>query len=584
MSKMIAGQALAKVLEKWDVDHVYGITADSINNLVDGLYLERENIKYVQVRHEEIGALAAAADAKLTGTIGVAFGSAGPGSVHMLNGLYDAKMDHTPVLALVGQSATGVMNTNFFQEMNQDPIFADVATFHKQVVSADQIPKVIDEAIRSAYATRSVSVVILPDDLSGQELDYNEFQTANLKQNKLDLAISADDVARVADAIKAAKRPIMYVGQGVRGARKEAVAISEKFGLPVLSTAPATDVFPTNHPNYMGVRGRLGTKSGFEVSQSSDLILFIGTNYPFARFMPQDKTIIQVNNNLADLGKQIDANITVLADAHRFLAALADTDYQAEPTAFLKAAQKDRVLWLNWLYKLANDDENGLRAEGVLQAIKENATDNAVFGLDVGNNTEWSLRQLPFDKDQKFTMSAWYGTMGFGLPAGLAGKLSFPDRQVWSISGDGGYAMVMPDLLTEVKYNLPVINVILENRSFGFIAHEKIQANQAPYGIDLLGADWGKMADNMGAIGFTVTNLSELHDAMIKINDLQANGNIKPIVLDAKIQDIDPIDTSFMPLETSIFGEEMVQDYRNTYDLNADEQPAFSDILKEFEN
>lgn len=584
MSKMIAGQALAKVLEKWDVDHVYGITADSINNLVDGLYLERENIKYVQVRHEEIGALAAAADAKLTGTIGVAFGSAGPGSVHMLNGLYDAKMDHTPVLALVGQSATGVMNTNFFQEMNQDPIFADVATFHKQVVSADQIPKVIDEAIRSAYATRSVSVVILPDDLSGQEIDYTEFQTANLKQTQLDLAISADDVAHVAKAIKAAKRPIMYVGQGVRGAREAAVAVSEKFGLPVLSTAPATDVFPTNHPNYMGVRGRLGTKSGFEVSQASDLILFIGTNYPFARYMPQDKTIIQVNNNLADLGKQIDANITVLADAHRFLSALADTDYQAEPTAFLKAAQKDRVLWLNWLDKLASDDEKGLRAEGVLQAIKENATANAVFGLDVGNNTEWSLRQLPFDKGQKFTMSAWYGTMGFGLPAGLAGKLSFPDRQVWSISGDGGYAMVMPDLLTEVKYNLPVINVILENRSFGFIAHEKIQANQAPYGIDLLGADWGKMADNMGAIGFTVTNLAELHDAMIKINDLQANGNTKPIVLDAKIQDIDPIDTSFMPLETSIFGEEMVQNYRDTYNLSADEQPAFSDILKEFED
>lgn len=584
MSKMIAGQALAKVLEKWDVDHVYGITADSINNLVDGLYSERDNIKYVQVRHEEIGALAAAADAKLTGTIGVAFGSAGPGSVHMLNGLYDAKMDHTPVLALVGQSATGVMNTNFFQEMNQDPIFADVATFHKQVVSAEQIPKVIDEAIRSAYATRSVSVVILPDDLSGQEIDYHALQTTNFKHNQLDLAISSDDVDRVAEAIKAAKRPIMYIGQGTRGAREAAVAVSEKYGLPVLSTAPATDIFPTNHPNYMGVRGRLGTKSGFEVSQASDLILFVGTNYPFARFMPQDKTIIEVNNNLADLGKQIDSQITVLADAHRFLSALADTNYQAEPTAFLKAAQKDRVLWLNWLDKLANDDQEGLRAEGVLKAIKESAADDAVFGLDVGNNTEWSLRQLPFDKQQKFTMSSWYGTMGFGLPAGLAGKLSFPERQVWSISGDGGYAMVMPDLLTEVKYQLPVINVVLENRSFGFIAHEKIQANQAPYGIDLLGADWGKMADNMGAIGFTVTNLSELRDAMIKINDLQANGNTLPIVLDAKIQDIDPIDTSFMPLETSIFGEEMVQNYRQTYRLSTDNQPAFSSILKEFED
>src|SRR5699024_4647719 len=157
----MAGQALSKVLEKWDVDHGYGITADSINNMVDGLYQERDHIKCIQARHEEVGALSAAADSKLTGTIGVAFGSAGPGSVHMLQGLYEAKIDRTPVLALVGQSATGVMNTNFFQEMNQDPIFADVAEFHKQVVNAQQIPKVVDEAIRSAYATKSVSVVIL---------------------------------------------------------------------------------------------------------------------------------------------------------------------------------------------------------------------------------------------------------------------------------------------------------------------------------------------------------------------------------------------------------------------------------------
>ncbi len=220
MANMTAGQALAKVLEKWDVDHVYGITADSVNNMVDGLYQERENIKYIQVRHEEIGALAASADSKLTGTIGVAFGSAGPGSVHLLNGLYDAKMDHTPVLALVGQSATGVMNTNFFQEMNQDPIFADVATFHKQVVSAEQIPQVVDEAIRSAYATRSVSVVILPDDLSGQKIDYTERQTKPYKQHQLDLAMSSADVNQVTSAIKNAKRPIMWLGKGAQGARE----------------------------------------------------------------------------------------------------------------------------------------------------------------------------------------------------------------------------------------------------------------------------------------------------------------------------------------------------------------------------
>ena len=580
MATMIAGQALAKVLEKWDVDHVYGITADSINNMVDGLYQERDHIKYIQVRHEEVGALSAAADSKLTGTIGVAFGSAGPGSVHMLNGLYEAKMDHTPVLALVGQSATGVMNTNFFQEMNQDPIFADVAEFHKQVVNAQQIPKVVDEAIRSAYATKSVSVVILPDDLSGQEIDYIEAKTASLNKQAVSAPIASLEISKVADKIKQAKRPILWLGQGAKNAKDAAVTVSEKFGLPVLTTAPASNVFPSDHANYMGARGRLGTKPAFEVSQASDLIVFVGTNYPFARFMPDDKTIIQVNNNLADLGKQYDADITVLGDAHEFLAGLAKTDYQAQQTDFLKAAQKDRVLWMEWLEKLADDDKDGLRAEGVIQAIKENATSDAVFGLDVGNNTEWSLRQLPFDKDQQFVMSPWYGTMGFGLPAGLAGKLSFPDRQVWSISGDGGYAMVMPDLLTEVKYQLPVINVVLENKSFGYIGHEKIQANQALYGIDLVGANWGKVATDMGAHGFTVTNLAELKDAMKQINDLQKAGDKLPVVLDAKIQNIDPIDTSFIPVDPAVFDADMINNYRQTYALSANEQPAFSEILK----
>lgn len=214
MTKMIAGQALAKVLLDWDIDHVYGITADSINNTVDGFYREKENLKYIQVRHEEIGALAAAADAKLTGKIGVSFGSAGPGAVHLLNGLYDAKMDHTPVLALVGQSATGVMNTNFFQEMNQDPIFADVADFHKQVVSAEQIPYVVDEAIRSAYAHHSVSVVIIPDDLSGQEIDFNGFKTKAIKAVETQVVPQQNDIAAVIKALKNAEHPILWVGRG----------------------------------------------------------------------------------------------------------------------------------------------------------------------------------------------------------------------------------------------------------------------------------------------------------------------------------------------------------------------------------
>ncbi|MDX3786125.1 thiamine pyrophosphate-dependent enzyme [Lactiplantibacillus plantarum] len=581
MTKIKAGQALAQVLVDWNIDHIYGITADSINNTVDGFYQEKDHLKYIQVRHEEVGALAAAADAKLTGTIGVSFGSAGPGAVHLLNGLYDAKMDHVPVLALVGQSATSIMNTNFFQEMNQDPIFADVAEFHKQVTTAEQIPYVVDEAIRSAYATRSVSVVIIPDDLSGQDIKFDGFKTASLSGSQQVLMPKLDDVQQTIAALKAAQHPVLWIGKGAYNARQEVIAVSEKFSLPVLSTAPATGIMPTDHPNFMGSRGRLGTKPAFEVSQAADLVLFVGTNFPFARYLPQGIKFIQVNNNLADLGKQHDADITVLADAKEFFQALLQSEVTIKPTKFLKTAQRDKQNWNRWLKTIATDDQGGLTAEGVLEAIKDNATDDAVFGLDVGNNTEWAIRQLPLNKQQTFTMSAWYGTMGFGLPAGLAAQLNYPKKQVWSISGDGGYAMVMPDLLTEVKYHLPVINVVLENKVLGFIQHEKLLANQAPYGIDLIGADWAKMADNMGAIGFKVTNLKELKATFQKVTQLQQNGNQLPIVIDAKIKNVDPIDTSFVPVDPENFDADTIAKYRERYGIAEADQPALSQLLNE---
>lgn len=584
MAEMTAGQALAKVLISWNIDHIYGITADSINNTVDGFYQERYDLKYIQVRHEEVGALAAAADAKLTGKIGVCFGSAGPGAVHLLNGLYDARQDRAPVLAIVGQSATGVINTNFFQEMNQDPIFADVAEFHKQIVSAEQIPHVLDEAIRSAYASNSISVVIIPDDLSGKTIDFVPFKTKKIdgvEQGQQDIPVKEEDVELVCESLDKAERAVLWIGQGTRNAAAEVTAVSEKFSLPVLSTAPAAGIMSARHPNYMGCRGRLGTKPAFETSQMADLIIFVGTNYPFARFLPKNIKLIQINNDVADLGKQYDADITILADAKSFLAALLEKGKAKQETAFLKASCLNKQNWDKWLDKLADDDSDGLLAESVIKEIGATAADDAVFALDVGNNTEWAIRQLPLNGKQKMTMSSWYGTMGYGLPAGLAAKLSFPERQVWAVSGDGGYAMVMQDLLTEVKYKIPVINVVLENKSLGFIQHEKIVAGQALYGIDLLGAEWAAIAENMGAIGLRAANLQELKSAFRKIEELAAAGNTLPIVLDAKIKNVDPIDTQFVPVDPAIYDEKTIDEYCAKYKLGKEDQPALAVLLKQ---
>ncbi|NVY96654.1 pyruvate oxidase [Lactobacillus sp. DCY120] len=583
MAKITAGQALAQVLVNWQVDHLYGITADSINNTVEGLYHEREHLRYIQVRHEEVGALAAAADAKLTQQIGVCFGSAGPGAVHLLNGLYEAKMDHVPVLAIVGQVASGLINTNFFQEMNEDPIVADVAAFHQQVTTADQIPYVIDQAIRYAYQHQTVAAVIIPDDLAGQEIDFTLASTPNLTAATMQPKpqATADQIQTVVQALKQAQRPIMWLGRGAQGAQKAAVAVAEKFSLPVLSTVPATGVFPTNHPAFMGSRGRLGTKPAFEVSQISDLILSIGSNYPFARFLPEGVKFIQVNNNGADLGKQFSAQEAILADASAFLEALTQVPDQIPATAFFQAAKKDKANWDQWLKTCAQDDQDGLRAEGVIQAVKDYSHKDAIYGLDVGNNTEWSIRQLPFDQQQKFAMSPWYGTMGFGLPAGLAAQLSYPERQVWTISGDGGFAMVMPDLITEVKYQLPVVNIVLDNQSFGYIQHEKLVNGQSMYGIPLNQADWGQIAQNMGAHGFTVHNLSELRQAFEQVQKFQSQNDPLPVVIDAQIQNIDPIDTSFVAVNEDTLPAEKIAQYRQQYQVDEKQQPSLQTLLKQ---
>ncbi|MEK2588368.1 thiamine pyrophosphate-dependent enzyme [Lentilactobacillus buchneri] len=581
MAKMTAGQALAKVLVSWDIDHLYGITADSINNTVDGLYQERDKIKYIQVRHEEVGSLAATADAKLTGKVGVSFGSAGPGATHLFNGLYDAKMDHAPVVAIVGQSATPIMNTYFFQEMDQDPLFVDLTDFHKQVTNPEQIPYVMDEAIRYAYRTKGPAVVIIPDNLSGEEIDFEPYKTAKVLKPATTVNVDQNAVDQVYDLLKQAKHPVLWAGLGLKDARDEVVAFSERFSVPVLTTAPATGVMPTDHPNFMGSRGRLGTKPGFEVTQAADLIILAGTNYPFSRFLPKGIKFVQINNNVEDLGKQHDIDLTVLADAKPFLAKLNEKEPIA-PTPFLKAAQKDKQNWDAWLNKVADDEHDGLAPEAVIRAIKENNDDNAVFGLDVGNNLMWSIRQLPFNQDQKFSMSAWFGTMGYALPASIAGKLSYPDRQVFSISGDGGFSMVMQDLLTQVQYQLPIINVVLENGAFGYIQHEKITASQEPYGIHFIGANWAGFADDMGAIGIQVTDRQSLKAAFEKIKELQANGNTKPILIDAKVKNQDPVDTSFMPIDPDQFDQATIDTY--TKQSNLFDQPALSTLLKEESN
>ncbi|MCR8969061.1 thiamine pyrophosphate-dependent enzyme [Facklamia sp. 7083-14-GEN3] len=578
--KITAAQALIKELNLWGIDHMYGIPGSSLNGMMEALEKEQANMKYIQVRQEGAGAMAATAGTKFTGKIGVAFGSGGPGASNMINGLYDAKLDRVPMLALVAQGASSIQNTHFFQETEVLPLYENVGVYNRKATNPEQIPYIVNDAIRTAYELKGPAIVILHNDYMETEIDYEPLVLDRSLPEPFKYNIPEEKTNDIVQKIKNAENPVLYVGKGAGDYRDLAVEVAERFNLPVLTSAPSVGLsFPSDHPHYMGAFGRLGTKPAYEIMQKADLVLFVGTNFPFARFWPQDIEVVYVNNTFKDLGRQIHADIAVLADAGDFFKALLATGETREATNYLTAAKTNKVNWDNWLRKIAADDSNGLAPEAVLLKIREFADKDALFGLDVGNNTMHSVRLLPLNDNQKMVLSGWFATLGYGVPAGLAGKVSEPDKQVFSISGDGGYTMNMQDILTMTRYELPVINVVLTNQSFGFIEHSQILNLEKPFGVDISDGDWAKSGEAMGAIAFQVRNLKELEDAFESIKQLQEQGNKRPILLEAKTRYFDPVDTSDMRLDPDLYSEEEIEAFKKQY--NIFDMPSYTELLKE---
>ncbi|WEY50319.1 pyruvate oxidase [Latilactobacillus sakei] len=536
--KINAADAMLKVMADWGIDHIFGLPGGSFDSTMNALHNQKAIMRYIQVRHEEVGALAASGEAKATGKIAATFGSAGPGAVHLLNGLYDAKYDHVPVLALVGQVATGVMNTDYFQEMNENPMFADVAVYNRTVMTAEQLPLVVDQAIQQAYKNSGVAVVTIPTDLGWQPIEDHFEATANLFQMGNYPEPRSTDIQQTLQLIKEAKQPIIYFGQGAKAAGDELVALSDKLSIPMMSSALSKGIVADENPAYMVSAGRVATKPGVDLAEAADLILFVGSNYEFGQyFFKPDAKFIQIDIDPTKLGHRHHVDVGILADAKTALAALLEaSEPVSEKTAFYRAAVANKANWDQWTASFEDDPQTPLRVEPVFKEINQMATNDAIFNLDVGNVTIDGVRFLKMKPGQKTTISAWYATMGAALPAAIGTQAAFPDRQVWSISGDGGFTMVMQDLITQVKYQMPIINVVLSNDSFGFIEAEQDDKGQPHSGVAIQGADYGATATALGAQGFTVRTLDELKAAFAAAQKRQG-----PVVIDVKIANERPL-------------------------------------------
>lgn len=581
--KTTAGRAMLKVIESWGVKQIYGIPAGSLNAIMDHLYEEQSELKFIQVRHEEVGALAASMQYKYSGNIGVALGSGGPGGTHLMNGLYDAREDGIPMLAIIGTRPLEEVNIDGFQELNQNPIYADVSVYNTRVAYAKQLPKIIDRAIREALNQGGPAVVEIPVDFGWAEIaedswyssasSYREFEKPLLDQENIDKAVSL---------LEKAKRPVIYTGIGSRGHGKDVRDLAQKIKAPIVTTGKNYDNFDFSAIEFMGSAGRVGWKPANEIVKEADTILFAGSDYPFVESggIFADKKFIQIDIDAGQLGKRRANDVAILADAGDAIREITKKIHSVSESPWYRATIANNKNWRDYLTKLETKKTGDLQAYQIYHAINQYAKEDAIYSVDVGNVTQQSVRHLHLNPKNLWRTSPKFATMGNGLPGALAAKLEFPDRQVWDLSGDGGFAMVMQDIVTMVQYQLPSIHLVFSNDMYGFIKREQEVTNKNPYfGVDFKETvDYAKIADAQGAKGYTIREIEEIDGVFKKAIADEKAGEV--VVIDVKITNEQPIpvENQYLRLDSKKYSKEEIQDYKERFE--AENLKPFREFLE----
>ncbi|MGN2620926.1 pyruvate oxidase [Bacillus stercoris] len=571
MAHKTAGQAMTELLEQWGVDHVYGIPGDSINEFIEELRHERNQLKFIQTRHEEVAALAAAAEAKLTGKIGVCLSIAGPGAVHLLNGLYDAKADGAPVLAIAGQVSSGEVGRDYFQEIKLEQMFEDVAVFNREVHSAETLPDLLNQAIRTAYSKKGVAVLSVSDDLFAEKIKREPVYTSpvyiegNLEPKK-------EQLVTCAQYINNAKKPIILAGQGMKKAKRELLEFADKAAAPIVVTLPAKGVVPDKHPHFLGNLGQIGTKPAYEAMEECDLLIMLGTSFPYRDYLPDDTPAIQLDSDPAKIGKRYPVTAGLVCDSALGLRELTEYIERKEDRRFLNACTEHMQHWWNEIEKDETEATTPLKPQQVVARLQEAAADDAVLSVDVGTVTVWMARHFKMNAKQDFIVSSWLATMGCGLPGAIAASLSEPERQAIAVCGDGGFSMVMQDLPTAVKYKLPITVVILNNENLGMIEYEQQVKGNIDYVTQLQNVDYAAFAESCGAKGIKVTKAEELAPAFH-----EALRSDQPVVVDVMIGNEPPLPGKITYGQAKGFSKYML---KNFFENQKIEMPSLKKSLK----
>jgi pyruvate dehydrogenase (quinone) len=541
----IASEALAQRLIEWDVDTVFGLPGDGINGIMEGLRRHEDKIRFVLVHHEEAAAFMATAHAKATGKIGVCLATSGPGGIHLLNGLYDAKMDHMPVLAITGMQETSVLGTGYQQEVPLDRLYEDVAEYDMMISNPAQIPAVTDLAIRTAYARRGVAHITVPNDIQVADAGADPWQHVAPAGVPKTSAVylpppgmpSAEDLQRLADYLNEGRKIAILAGVGALHAREELIATAEALDAPIVKTLSGKAVVPDDSPCTTGGIGLLGTKPSEDLMDEIDTLFMVGTNFPYTKHLPSKVRAAQIEIDPTRAGARIATEVPVVGDAKQALRGLLPLLKPRSDNSFLRKYQGEMNTWRKRMASLEDASRDPIAPQYLMAMVNELAADDAILTCDSGTIATWAARHWMIRGDRQFYLSGNLATMAPGLPYAVAIQHAFPQRQVIAFVGDGGFAMLMAEFLTAIQHQLPIKVVINNNNALGQIMWEQMVLGYPEHGVRFPDpfVNFAEFATANGGFGAKVTGPGKLKDSV-----RQALDHPGPALVDVNVNPAEP--------------------------------------------
>lgn len=509
---------LIERLQDWKVDTIFGFPGDGVNGIFEALRKAQDRMRFIQVRHEEAAAFAACGYAKYTGKLGVCLATSGPGGIHLLNGLYDAKCDGQPVLAITGHTFHDLIGTHYQQDVDLDKTFMDVAAYSQRVMGPAHVRNVLDEAIRTALTQHTVAHMTIPKDVQDWTLSEEHRSSANVPRHTGDILakstpLPADDLLdEAAKLINAGSRVAILAGRGALGARDEVLELAKRVAGPIVKPLLGKGVVPDDSPYTTGGIGLLGTAPSQDVMDECDTLLIVGSSFPYMEFYPKNgqARAVQIDRDAERIGIRFPAEVGLVGECSSVLQALLPRIDKKDDQSFIESAQKRMKSWRKVIEKRGTRNDTPMKPQVVTYTLNKLLDKDAIVSSDSGTIATWSARYIDMRDDMMFSLSGNLATMANGLPYSIGAAVAHPGRQVVCVVGDGGLTMLMGELATLVKHDLPVKVIVVKNNTLGQIKWEQVVFEGEPeYGVELQPIDFPAVARACGMAGYKLEDPSD---------------------------------------------------------------------------